>query len=374
MAERAAKMRDRGIDVVSLSAGEPDFPTPPPIAAAGIQAIRAGHTRYTAAAGLPALRVAVCTLLARDFDLHYQPTEVLITAGVKPALQLALMVCLDPGQSALVPAPYWTSYTEMIRLAGCTAVVMDPVPDQGFVHDRDQLLQHSRDHGTRCIIVNTPNNPTGVVWTRPQVEMLVEVADYEDQWILSDEIYAHLTYGGAQHVSPAQIEGGKQRTLVASGASKSFAMTGWRLGFLAGPEPAIAAAARIQSQITGNVATPVQYAGIEAFGNDHRAEIARMVAIFDQRRRLVVRRLNELPGIRCLDPRGAFYALFDVRGVLAKHDCTDDVAMAERLLEDAHLALVPGSAFGAPGFLRLSYAAGETVLNDGIDRLARWLG
>lgn len=372
IASKAIRMKESGIDVISLSAGEPDFPTPDPIAEAGVQAIRAGKTKYTSPAGTIEARRAVCTLLRRDHGLDYRPEEILITAGAKPGIHVALMAAMEVGDAVVVPAPFWVSYPDIIRLAGGEPHILAAVPEQGFVHRKEQLLQAVRDCQARGLIFNSPNNPSGAVHTRQQVRDLVEVAEYEDLWIISDEIYGRLLYDGAEHVSPAHFPEGRRRTFLVNGPSKTYAMTGWRLGFLAGPEEYIQAAYRIQSQITGNTCTPGQWAATEAFANDHTPALQKMLTAFDARRRLALDLLAAIPRLRPTRPSGAFYIVVDVRPIL-KERGIDDVQMAERLLEDVKLALVPGAPFALPGFIRISYAASEATIREGIRRLAAWI-
>jgi aspartate aminotransferase len=365
---RAQALRQQGKDVISLGAGEPDFPTPEPIAQSGIDAIRQGKYRYTPANGLPELRQAGARWLARAFGLDYDAREVMVTAGAKPALHMALDTIVERGDRVLILAPYWVSYPALVRMADGEPVVLPPVPEQGFVHTPEQLRDAARQHGAKGVILNFPNNPSGAVPTRAQLEGLVDAAAECGLWILSDEIYAQLLYDGAEHVAPASLPQGRSRTLTVSGFTKSHTLTGWRIGFLAGPEPVIAAASRIQSQTLGNACTISQMAQLAACAEEPRAEIARRLPSFDERRRFLVEATNAIDGLSLAPPRGAFYAFVDARRLCARL-CADDVALCRRLLDERFLAVVPGSAFGAPGFLRMSYSAPMPDLEGAVQRL-----
>lgn len=362
---RAARMKAAGQDVVSLGAGEPDFPVPTPVAEAGVDAIRSGRTRYTPAAGVAELRAAGARWLADTFGIPYTADEVMATAGAKAALHMALSTIVEKGDVVLVLAPFWVSYPALVRMADGVPVVLDAVPDSGFLHAPEAVLAAARKHGAKGIILNFPNNPSGVVPSAAQVQAYVDVARQADLWILSDEIYGQLTYDGTRHVSPAAVPGGKERTIVVNGFTKSHTLTGWRISFLAGPKPVIDACTRIQSQVLGNACTISQEAAIAACRIPLAEELQARLRAFDERRRFLVDAVNAIPRLRASMPRGAFYVMLDVRNLLGG----DDVAFAERLLDKHLLAGVPGSAFGAPGFLRLSYAASKEDLQKAVDRL-----
>ncbi|MGE3172280.1 MAG: pyridoxal phosphate-dependent aminotransferase [Planctomycetota bacterium] len=368
IAARSLALRAEGRDVVSLGAGEPDFPTPEPIARAGIAAIERGDYRYTAAGGTPALRAAAARWLCAAFGLRYEAAEVLVTAGAKPALHMALTAVLEPGDRVLVPAPYWVSYPALVHVAGGETVVVPPSPERAFVPDPAQLDALAAQHGARGLVLNHPNNPSGAVPTRAELQAIVDVARRRDLWILSDEIYAQLRYDGAEHVSPAAVDGGRERTMVVAGFTKSHTLTGWRIGFLAGPSAVIDAAGRIQSQVLGSPPTVSQAAALAACAEPPGEEAARRLPEFDARRRYLVTALNAIDGLRLQPPRGAFYALVDATAWCTRLG-VDDVRLCERLLEEQLLAVVPGSAFGAPGFVRLSYAASMDRLRAAVERL-----
>lgn len=369
IAGKAKKLKADGVDVVSLSAGEPDFGTIESVAQAGIEAIRGGQTRYTAAAGTPELRAAGAAWFQSEYGLDYTAAQVMATAGIKPALHMALMAIVEPGDAVLLPAPYWVSYPSLIEIAGGRSVDVESVPDQAFIHTGEQILAAARQHGAKGVMLNYPNNPTGAVPSPAQMKELVAAAVEADLWIISDEIYATMTYDGAEFVSPASLA--PERTLVVNGGSKSHSLTGWRIGFLAGPEEIVAAAAKLQSQAIGNPCSVSQAAGLVAAADDHRAEVTRRVAAFDERRRYLVAALNEIDGVSAQMPLGAFYVMADVRQ-LCERLGIDDVELCSRLLDQARLALVPGQPFAAPGFVRLSYAASMDDLKEAVARLARF--
>jgi len=365
---RAGAMRAEGKDVVSLSAGEPDFTTPGDVAEAGIQAINEGQTRYTATSGMPALRAAAVGWLKQQFGLAYTEAEVMATAGAKAGLHMALSAIIEPGDPVCLLAPYWVSYPDLVQVAGGQVVTVAPVPEQGFVHAGDQLDEAARRHGARGVILNYPNNPSGAVPTREQMKGLVDAAVANDLWIISDEIYATMIYDGAEHVSPATFEQARDRTLVVIGATKSHSFTGWRLAFLAGPAEIIAAAGRIQSQVIGNPCTISQHAAIAICHGDHQRELDRRMQEFEARRKFVVSCIAEIDGLELAPPSGAFYALVDARA-LCEARGIDDIGLAQQLLEDEHVATVPGSAFAIPGFIRISYATSMDELEKALPRL-----
>ena len=367
---RAKQMADDGKDVVSLSAGEPDFGTIEVAAQAGVRAIREGQTRYTAAAGRPDLRAAAANWLNREFHTDYSPREVMVAAGAKPALHMALMAIVEPGDRVLLPAPYWVSYPSLVQIAGGEPVDLAAVPEQDFIHTGDQVKSAAQEHGAKGIMLNYPNNPSGAVPTPAQVQSIVDAAVEADLWIISDEIYATMLYDGAEHVCPATIA--RDRTLVVNGGSKSHSLTGWRVGFLAGPEQIIEAAAKIQSQVIGNPSSISQAAALAACVEDCGEELGRRVAAFDERRRFLVSSLNEIEGISAKPPMGAFYVMADVRELCDRLEI-DDVELAGRLLEEVHLALVPGSPFSIPGFMRISYAASTSDLEKAVARLRHFV-
>lgn len=369
---RAKAMQAEGIDVVSLGAGEPDFGTPEPIAEAGIQAIRDGYTRYTAAAGMPDVRAAAARWFQRQFDLPYEPQNVMVTAGAKPALMLAMQSLVNPGDKVLLPAPFWPSYTEIVRLADGVPIPLAGVPEQGFVHTGAQIAAAAAEHGAKGVVLNFPNNPSGAVASRAEIEDLVDAAIEHDLFIISDEIYARLLYDDAEHVSPAAFERARDRVVIVNGGTKSHSMTGWRVGFLAGPAELIAAAARVQSQAVGNTNSISQRAVMAVCDETDATEFERRRAAFDARRRYLHGAIQSIEGLRLEMPKGAFYALVDCREVCERVGI-DDVTFAERLLVDGLVATVPGSPFEMPGFVRLSYAASMEDIERAVQRIGAFV-
>ncbi|MFK7743122.1 MAG: pyridoxal phosphate-dependent aminotransferase [Planctomycetota bacterium] len=371
IAAEASRLKSEGHDVVSLSAGEPDFPTPQPIAQAGIDAIERGDYRYTAAAGTPALRAAGARWLGEAFGLDYAADEVLVSSGAKGALHMALDTIVEPGDRVLVMAPHWVSYPALITMADGEPVVVPMAPERGFVPDAATIDRIAEESGARGILANFPTNPSGAVPDRRAVEELVAVCARRDMWIVSDEIYATLLYDDAEHISPAAVKGGRERTIVVNGFTKSHTLTGWRTSFLAGPKDVVSAAARIQSQVLGNACTISQAAMLAACEQPLPDEHKKRMAAFTERRNFLVERINAIPGAKLLAPRGSFYALIDLRE-LCEQRGIDDLHACQQLLEQQHLALVPGSAFAAPGFVRASFAAAMSTLEQAVERLQRW--
>lgn len=369
---RAKELARQGADVINLAAGEPDFDTPAHVKAAGARALDAGFTRYTAVPGIPELREAIAARMERDLGLRYRPDEVVVTNGAKQALYQAFQVVCDPGDEVIVLGPYWVSYTEQARLAGAVPVVVPTRADAGFALDPD-AVRAAITPRTRVINLNSPNNPTGAVYDRPALEAVARLAVEHDCYLFSDEIYGKLVYDDARHVSPAGF--GREvwdRTVVFNGLSKAYAMTGWRVGYACCPPDVARAMVALQGHLTSNIASFVQKAAVAALEGAEDS-IAAMVEAFDARRRFVVDRLNGIPGVRCPVPRGAFYAFFDVSGLLGReyrgHPVATSSDVAQLCLEVARVAVVPGVAFGDDRYLRLSYAASLEDLARAMDRL-----
>lgn len=365
----AARLKSEGKDVVSLGAGEPDFPVPAPIADAGVRAIQQGNYRYTPAPGVPELRAAGAAWLQQAFGLSYGKDEVMVCAGAKAALHMALDAIVEPGDRVLILAPYWVSYPALVTMSDGVPAIVPAVPEQGFVHTPDQIAAAIAQHGAKGIILNFPNNPSGMVPTRAQLQAIVETCLRHGLWIVSDEIYATLLYDDATHVSPAALPGARERTIVVNGFTKSHTLTGWRTSFLAGPRAVVDAACRIQSQVLGNPCTISQAATLAACQVPVPGEHEKRMAAFHERRAFLLDRVNRIPGLELAPPRGAFYALIDAREFCRQRGI-DDVVFCERLLDRHLLAAVPGSAFAIPGFVRLSYAASMDALRKAADRLA----
>lgn len=373
MKSRASDMRRQGHPVVALSAGEPDFDTPQAISDAGIQAIRDGFTHYTENPGTLELREAICRKLVRDNNLQVSPSQVLCSNGAKQSIALAMHVLCDEGDEVLIPAPYWVSYPEMARFAGADPAVVPTTVDDGYKLTPDALDAALTDR-TRLFVLCSPSNPTGAVYTPEELEALADVLrGYDDVYVLSDEIYEYVVYG-VEHRAFATLPGMADRTITVNGFSKGFAMTGWRLGYLAAPEPITKACAKVQGQFTSAPCSITQKAGTAAMTMD-MTPVHEMVAAFRQRRDYVVERLRQLDGVRCPEPQGAFYVYPDVSAYFGAERpdggvIEDSSDLCFYLLEQHHVALVPGTAFGAPNGMRLSYASSMEDLEVALDRIS----
>ena len=374
---KAKALKAAGRPVIGFGAGEPDFPTPDYIVAAAVAACAdpANH-RYTPAAGLPALRSAVAAKTLRDSAYEVAPEQVLITNGGKQAVYQAFATLVDPGDEVLLPAPYWTTYPEAITLAGGVPVEVFAGEDQGYRVTVEQL-EAARTPRTKVLLFCSPSNPTGAVYPPDQVRAIGRWAVEHGIWVVTDEIYEHLTYDGAQFASmPVQVPELADTCVVLNGVAKTYAMTGWRVGWMIGPGDVIKAATNLQSHLTSNVANVSQRAAIAAVSGDLTA-VAMMREAFDRRRRTMVSMLSEIDGVVCPMPEGAFYAYPSVKGVLGRSIAgrtpTTSVELAELILEEAEVAVVPGEAFGPSGYLRLSYALGDDDLVEGVARIQKLL-
>jgi len=373
---KAKALKAAGEDVIGFGAGEPDFPTPEHIVAAAVQACSDPRNhRYTPAAGLAELREAVAEKTARDSNYHVEPAQVMVTNGAKQAVYNAFAALLDPGDEVLVPAPYWVSYPEAIRLAGGVPVAVPTDESTGF-RASVEALDAARTDRTKILLFVSPSNPTGAVYPPGEVEAVGRWAAATGLWVVTDEIYEHLVYGAATFSSlPALVPDLAERSVVINGVAKTFAMTGWRVGWMIGPADVIKAATNLQSHATSNVANVPQRAALAAVTGD-MACVAAMREAFDRRRRRMHELLSAMPGVTCEEPEGAFYAFPSFDKVLAGGGVLGETTLdlAATVLERVKVALVPGEAFGAPGYCRLSYALGDAQLEEGLDRLARLLG
>ena len=371
-----AEMRSQGKDVIGLGAGEPDFDTPLHIREAAKQALDAGQTRYTAASGTPALRKAVADFLARDKGLSYAPNQVLICTGAKQALINSLVAILDPGDEVIIPAPCWVSYPAMVAMAGGKPVWVYAEESEGFIPALEKIKNAVTDR-TRAIIINSPSNPTGAVWSREQLEAVGRLAVEKDLYIISDEIYDKLVYDQTEFVSIASLSPALYScTLLINGWSKSYAMTGWRLGYAAGPRDVIAAMSAYQSHATGNPNSIAQAAGLAALEGDQKC-VADMAAAFARRRDLTVRLVRELPYVSCFVPQGAFYILLNMKQLIGRRFAGQEIRssgdFAQLLLEHAQIAVVDGAPFGAEGYCRISYAIADDRIVEAMRRLGAFL-
>ena len=374
MTGRVAELRAEGRDIIGLSAGEPDFDTPKNIREAAKAAIDAGHTRYTAVDGMAPLKRAICDKFTRENGLDYTPEEISVGTGGKQILFNALLATLNPGDEVIVPAPYWVSYPDIVGLAGGVPVILPCPVETGFRID-PEALRAAITPRTKWLILNSPSNPTGAAYSAAEMRALTDVLlDFPQVWVLADDIYEHLVFDGFTFVTPAQVEPRlKSRILTMNGVSKAYAMTGWRIGYGAGPKELIRAMAKLQSQSTSNPCTISQYAALEALtGPQDYIEMSREA--FQRRRDLVVAGLNDCPGISCPMPQGAFYVYPSIAGLIGKVSAAgtkiaDDETFANALLDETGVAIVFGAAFGLSPHFRVSYAASDDTLREAIARI-----
>ena len=374
---KAKALKAAGRPVIGFGAGEPDFPTPDYIVEAAARACAVPrYQKYTAAAGLPELREAVAAKTARDSGFGVEPAQVLITNGGKQAVYQAFATLLDPGDEVLMPTPYWTTYPESIALAGGVPVPVMTDESTGYLVSVEQL-EAARTERTKIVLFVSPSNPTGAVYPPELVAEIGRWAAEQGLWVVTDEIYEHLVYGDARFVSmPVVAPEITDRCVVLNGVAKTYAMTGWRVGWMIGPADVIKAAANLQSHVTSNVCNVAQAAALAAVSGDLTA-VATMRAAFDRRRRLMTAMLNEVPGVLCPLPEGAFYCYPSVKGILGRELAGRRPAtsseLAELLLDEADVAVVPGEAFGTNGYFRMSCALGDADLEEGVGRLAKLL-
>ena len=375
MAAKASALAASGVHVIDLSVGEPDFPTPAHICAAAEAAIRAGKTKYTPAAGIPDLRKAVAADASRRTGLAVTPAQVVVSNGAKHALHNVFMALLDEGDEVIVPAPYWVSYGELIKLSGAKPVLLETSIADDFKL-RPEAFRAALTPKTRMLLLCSPSNPTGVVYTPDELRALADIAIEADLAVIADEIYDQLVFDGRQSPSfPTLRPGLVDRTVVVAGVSKTYSMTGWRIGWTISPEPLAKAIGNLQSQETSNPCSVSQHAALAALTGPQDC-VADMCRAFQKRRDLVAKTLSALPGVRLPEIGGAFYAFFDIQEPLARaqsRGIATSAAWCEALLEQEHVALVAGSAFGAEGHVRMSFAAAEEKLTDGLARIARFL-
>ncbi|WP_415919918.1 pyridoxal phosphate-dependent aminotransferase [Tateyamaria sp. SN6-1] len=371
---KVAALKAEGRDIIGLGAGEPDFDTPQNVKDAAVAAIEAGKTKYTPVDGIAELKEAIVAKLKRDNDLDYTAAQVTVGTGGKQILYNALMATLNEGDEVVIPAPYWVSYPDMVLLAGGTPVIAEASLQTGFKLTADQLESCITDK-TKWLIFNSPSNPTGAGYTRDELKAITDVLMRHPQvWVMSDDMYEHLVYGDFEFTTPAQVEPRLyDRTLTVNGVSKAYAMTGWRIGYAAGPEPLIKAMRKVQSQSTSNPCSISQWAAVEAL-NGTQDYIAPNNAVFKRRRDLVVDMLNAAEGIRCPVPDGAFYVYPSIAGCIGKISAggtqiTDDEAFCSALLEETGVAVVFGAAFGVSPNFRVSYATSDEALKEACTRI-----
>jgi aspartate aminotransferase len=367
------KLRAEGRDIVSLGAGEPDFDTPEHVRRAAVTAIADGRTRYTPIGGTAALKAAVCRKFRRDNGLEFSDDEILISSGAKQSLFNLCQAVLSDGDEAVIAAPYWVSYPDMVRLAGACPVIVSTAIEGNFKLSPEDL-DAALSERTRLLVLNSPSNPTGAAYSADELAALGDVlTNYPDVVVASDDIYEHIFWGDGGFATIAGVcPQLRDRTVTVNGVSKAYAMTGWRIGYAAGSETIIRAMTTIQSQSTSNACSISQAAAVAALDGD-QGVVAHMCEAYRQRHDLLLGMLGEMPGIQCRPADGTFYLLPNVTGVLENLNVKDDIALAERLLNDGGVACVPGTAFGAPGHIRLSYACSMDTLGEAVRRLKRVL-
>lgn len=373
---KAKELKGAGVYVVSFGAGEPDFNTPKNIMEAAIKSMEEGKTKYTPTSGIIELREAICKKLKEDNNLHYNSNQIIVSTGAKQCLADAFMAILNPGDEVIVPIPYWVSYPELIKLADGMPVFVEGKEENDYKYTLESLNKVVNNN-TKAIIINSPNNPTGTVYSIEELKEIAEFAKKHDLIIISDEIYEKLIYDGKKHVSVASLsEDAYNRTIVINGFSKSYAMTGWRLGYAAGNAEVIKLMTSVQSHVTSNANSIAQYAGVEAL-NGPKDEIEKMVGKFEERRNLMIDRIKNITGLSVIRPEGAFYVMINLENYLGKsineNVINNSVDFSRELLEHEKVAVIPGSAFGLDKYIRLSYATSEELILKGLDRIESFL-
>jgi len=374
---RAKELKAQGVDVVGFGAGEPDFDTPDYIKNAAIEAIKSGKTKYTAASGIPELRQAIADKFKRDNDLDYTADQVIVNVGGKHSVYEAMQAILDPGDEVILPTPYWVTYPECVKLAEATLKVVETDKANGYKMTPDQLKAAITEK-TALVVINSPSNPGGFSYTPDELRALAKVLEGSSIYVMSDEIYERLIYGDTQFISFAALsDDAFNRTITLNGLSKAFSMTGWRLGYTAGPLEVIKAMGRLQTHMTSNPVTFAQYAAVTALGAEADQAIETMRVEFEKRAKVMADRLNSIDGIECAPATGAFYCFPDVSAHYGRSingaKIADSMDFSKALLEQANVAVVPGVAFGCDSNVRLSFACSLEQINKGLDRLEQWL-
>lgn len=367
---KANELKAQGIQIVPMGSGEPDFDTPLNIQKAGIEAIKNGQTRYTAVDGTPALKQAIIDKFKRENNLEYNNTEVMVSSGGKQVFYNLCQAVLNEGDEVIIPAPYWVSYPDMIILGDATPVVVETGLEQDFKITPEQL-EASITSKTKLFVINSPSNPTGAVYSKDELKALADVlVNYPKVLIITDDIYEHIRWGDKDFINIVMAEPAlKDRTIILNGVSKGYAMTGWRIGYAGGPETIIKAMKKIQGQSTSNPCSVAQAAALEALNGD-QSIIGTMVNAFEERHEFIVKSLNTINGVECPRSQGAFYSFPRVEGLIKRLKLKDDVELSTYCLEKLNIALVPGSAFGAPGYVRFSFATSMDNIKTAVDKLA----
>lgn len=369
---KANELKAQGVDLIGLGAGEPDFNTPENILQAAYKSMMEGKTKYTPAGGLPALKEAIIQKLKHDQALTYGPKEIMVGVGAKHVLYTLFQVLLDKGDEVIIPIPYWVSYPEQVKLAEGVPVYIEATAGQNYKISAQQLREAITDR-TKAVMINTPSNPTGMIYSKEELQELAEVCREKDILIVSDEIYEKLIYGEAEHVSIATLsEDAKNRTILVNGVSKSHSMTGWRIGYAAGNAELIGAMTSLASHSTSNPTTTSQYAAIEAYNGPQDA-VEEMRKAFEGRLETIFPKLEAIPGFQVIRPQGAFYLLPDVSEAAEKTGFASVDEFVEALLTEANVAVIPGSGFGAPSTIRLSYATSLEALNEAVERIGKFV-
>ncbi len=370
VAQEAERLRAEGVDVVDFGAGEPDFPTPDNIKQAAIRALDQNFTKYTAAGGTAELKKAICERHAQDFGTSYKPSECLITVGGKHLIFNLTQALVNPGDEVVIPVPYWVTYKDVVNYAGGKCVFVDTDEAKGFTLTADMVEPHLTAR-TRLVIINSPSNPSGAVMDRDEFEKIFKLTSERGIYLMTDECYGKFLYD-SEPFSIASLPGAKETVLVAGSLSKTYAMTGWRIGFGLVPPSVVGAMTKLQSHSTSNPTSISQKAAVEAVRGPQES-VGIMLAEYRKRRDFVVERLRAIPGVRCAEPRGAFYAYPNVSVVIGKSGIADTLQFAERLLADAGVAVVPGEAFGTNQHVRISYATSMHELERGLDRIHQFI-
>ncbi|MBL4930900.1 pyridoxal phosphate-dependent aminotransferase [Clostridium paridis] len=370
---KAKEMKANGIDVVSFGAGEPDFNTPKNIRNAAVKAMEEGYTKYTPAAGITSLKKAIATKLYTDNNLTYAESQIVISTGAKQCLANAFLAILNPGDEVLIPTPYWVSYPELTKLADGVPVFIDCKKEDNYKF-KVSILEKYINEKTKAILINSPNNPTGTIYTKEELKELADFAVKHNLFIISDEIYEKLIYGSEEHISIASLS--KEvydRTIVINGMSKSYAMTGWRVGYAAGPKEVIKVMSNIQSHMTSNVCSISQYAALEALEGP-QDDLHSMIKVFQERRDLMSSLLDKMDGISYIYPQGAFYIMVNIESFIGKSYngkiINDSLTFSNILLDENKVAVVPGAGFGLENYIRLSYATSNSIIEEGLKRLS----
>lgn len=376
ISDKAKELKAQGIDVVALAAGEPDFNTPANIRNASIEAMEKGHTKYTLASGTNELKAAIISKFEKDNNLKYKSSQIIVSTGAKQCLANAFAAILNPDDEVLLAIPCWVSYPELIKLSDGVPVFVKTSKENSYKYDIESLKQYVNSK-TKAILINSPNNPTGSIYTKEELIKLAEFAKEHDLIIISDEIYEKLIYGNDEHVSIASLsEDAYKRTIVINGVSKTYSMTGWRIGYAAASEEIIKLMANIQSQTTSNPNSIAQYASVEALTGPQDS-VKAMKEEFKNRRNYIVKRINSIENISCIEPKGAFYVFIDVSKVIGKsiegETINSSLDFCGKILEKEKLAVVPGEGFGIDGFIRISYATSMNIIEEGLNRLENFV-